>query len=441
MDTYQKGTVFMSSLKPFISVGIDVGADISYMSIALPNQLIVGKPFKITHFNLSSLEKAVSAIKEAEEVYSLESRIFLESTGVYHYPLFCYLRDAGFHVYVINPIITKNSTNINIRKVHNDKFDSKKVALIGLKPDLKTSVIPSGLALDLRNLCREYYNLMDSRSAYVNKLQGQLRMVFPGFIKIFSKITANTSLAILDKFSSPKSFLDADKEDIIALIKQTARFGIKYAQTKYNAISSAAKAALTFGHSVPSNLILIRLYISFIRRYDDEIAAILSAMNELVAANEDELFVKQIRLIQTIKGAGFLTAVTIMCEIGDFSVFRKPKQLFAYFGLDPDVKQSGNFTGSQHKMSKRGSALARRAIHTIALISIGKSKKAAPHNHVLHSYYQHKCKSKPKMVALGAVMHKVCNIIFAILRDNKEFAIISPDEHNRDYQLRLSQAA
>ena len=59
--------------KPFISVGIDVGADISFMSIALPNQLIVGKPFKITHSNLPSLEKAVSAIKEAETVFLRKS--------------------------------------------------------------------------------------------------------------------------------------------------------------------------------------------------------------------------------------------------------------------------------------------------------------------------------------------------------------------------------
>ena len=28
----------------FISVGIDVGADFSWMSIALPNQQLVGKP-------------------------------------------------------------------------------------------------------------------------------------------------------------------------------------------------------------------------------------------------------------------------------------------------------------------------------------------------------------------------------------------------------------
>jgi len=427
--------------KPFISVGVDVGADISWMSIALPNQMFVGKPFKITHSDLASLEKAISAMKEAEEAHSLESRIFLESTGVYHYPLFCYLRDRGFHVAVINPIITKNSTNINIRKVHNDRFDSKKVALIGLKADLKTSVMPSNLVLELRHLVREYYNLMDNRSAYVNKLNGQLRMVFPQFINIFSKLTTATSLALLDKYTSPESFLAADKQEVIALIRKVSRFGLAYAEGKYDAIIAAAKSASVFGHSTNSNLSLIRLYISFIRKYDDEIEAILKAMNGLVDANPGELFVKQIRLIQSIKGAGFLSAVTVMCEIGDFSVFKKPKQLFAYFGLDPSVRQSGNFTGTKNKMSKRGSRLARRAIHTIALVSIGKSKSGEPHNHVLSAYYQLKCKSKPKMVALGAVMHKVCNIIFAILRDNKGFVILSPDEHRVNYQSRFNQAS
>ena len=125
MDAYQKG-VFMTDL--YISVGIDVGADFSFMSIALPNQTFVGKPFKITHSNLDSIEIAVSKIKEAEESNSLKARIFLESTGIYHYPLFCYLCDKGFDVSLINPIITNNSTNLNIRKVHNDKFHGNQVS-------------------------------------------------------------------------------------------------------------------------------------------------------------------------------------------------------------------------------------------------------------------------------------------------------------------------
>ena len=98
----------------FISVGIDVGADFSWMSIALPNQTFVGTPFKILHSDLNSLSLAVSKIKEAEELYSLESRIFLESTGIYHYPLFCYLRDKGFNCSVINPIIKSRCKSFHV---------------------------------------------------------------------------------------------------------------------------------------------------------------------------------------------------------------------------------------------------------------------------------------------------------------------------------------
>ncbi len=351
----------------FISVGIDVGAGFSWMSIALPNQQFIGKPYKIMHNSMDSLSATVSKIKEAEELYSLESHIFLESTGIYHYPLFCCLRDKGFNVSVFNPIITKNSTNMNIRKVHNDRFDSKKAALVGLKPGLKVSLIPSDLALNCRNLCREYYDLMDNRSTYVNKLQGELRMAFPQYLGIFSKVTVNTSLTLLETYTSPSAFLEADKQEMVDTIKSTARFGLTYALDKYNAIIQAADEAMQFGYIIDSNIKRIRLYISFIRRYDEKIKNILDALHELADDNEDTDFVKQIHLIETFKGAGFLSAVSLMGEIGDFSAFSKPKRLFAYFGLNPAVKQSGKFEGTRIQMSKRGSAIARRVIHTLAL--------------------------------------------------------------------------
>ncbi len=150
-------------------------------------------------------------------------------------------------------------------------------------------------------------------------------------------------------------------------------------------------------------------------------------MHELVNANEDTDFVKQIHLIETFKGAGFLSAISLMGEIGDFSAFSKPKQLFAYFGLDPAVKQSGKFEGT------KGSAIARRVIHTLTLQSIHTSRTGEAKNQSLRDYYLKKCEAKPKLVAMGAVSHKVCNIIFAILRDNKPFEIITPQEHIRQY--------
>ncbi len=58
----------------------------------------------------------------------------------------------------------------------------------------------------------------------------------------------------------------------------------------------------------------------------------------------------------------------------------------------------------------------------------------APVNPVIHNYYKDKCKSKKKNAAVGAVMHKICNIIFAMLRDNKPFEIITPQEHCKRYE-------
>lgn len=164
-----------------------------------------------------------------------------------------------------------------------------------------------------------------------------------------------------------------------------------------------------FGYIIDSNIKRIRLYIRFIRKYDEEIAGILESLQVLVDSNEDTDFVKQIHLIETFKGAGFLSAVSLMGEIGDFSAFNKPKQLFAYFGLDPAVKQSGKFEGTKVQMSKRGSAIARRVIHVLPLQSISISRNGKAKNPVLRDYYLKKCESKPKLVAMGAVSHKVCN--------------------------------
>ena len=60
-----------------------------------PNDTLTGKPFKILYSPPSSRELAVTKIKGAQEMYSLESLCFLESAGIYHIPLLYFLRDKG----------------------------------------------------------------------------------------------------------------------------------------------------------------------------------------------------------------------------------------------------------------------------------------------------------------------------------------------------------
>jgi len=428
--------------KPFLSVGVDVGADFSYMSIALPSHELVGKPFKIVHSDPKSLSLAVSVIRKAEAANALNARVVFESTGIYHIPLFCYMETAGLEAIVINPLLSHSGRNFNIRKVHSDKMDSRKLALLGLNPRLKTSIMPVELVLNLRGLVREYFNLVDNRAAYTNRLLGVLREAFPQYLGVFSKVTTVASFAILEKYALPENILAANPDVLVEEIAKAARRKVSTIIPQRDKLVAAAKDAQSFGHALDCHASLIRLYISFIKRFDESAKDVLRQMKALARANENEPFIQQIHLLETYRGAGFLSAATLMAEIGDFSVFQKPKQLFAFFGLDPEVKQSGNFQGTRVKMSKRGSGLARRILYIMALQSVATHRDGSPKNPVLHAYYLEKCRSKAKNVALGAIMHKVCNIVFAMLRDSKPFEMISPEEHRRRYdEIRENAAA
>lgn len=425
----------------YISVGIDVGSTISLMSIVDPQENIILKPIKIIHNDISSLERAIFEIKKAEELYSLKSRTFLESTGIYHFPLFCFLIESGFEAYIINPLITHSIKNYGIRKVKNDKIDSIVIAKLGLKRDLKTSVIPFKLVLELRSLCRKYYELTDTRSSYVNRLKKDIHTVFPQYLDVFCNVTGKTSIMILKEYPTPDKILRGHKITMIEKILKTSKKGINHANNKYEQLIQAAKASKIFGCDLCSVYLNISINIKLIEELDALISFVFEQIKSLIETNQNEKFIKQINLLDSIPGIGFLSAVTIMCEIGDFSAFKKPKQLIAYFGIDPTVYQSGNFKSTEVHMSKRGSRIARRAIFSVAIANIRSNSNGNYINPVLYDYYIKKTESKPKKVALGAVMHKICNLIFAVLRDEKPFVLKSSEEHCLSYkQLILSVA-
>ncbi len=224
-------------------------------------------------------------------------------------------------------------------------------------------------------------------------------------------------------------------------LTNASRKGLSKSTERYENLCAAATADKSFDCQIDSIYFNISLTLDLIEKLDHPLHSIMQRINQLVTFHKNKKFIRQIKWINSIKGVGFLTAVAIMCEIGDFAAFRNPKQLFAYFGLDPEVNQSEKFVGTQVHMSKRDSRIARRAVFAIALASIRTKQNGEGIHPYLRQYYEKKSGQKPKMVALGAVMHKVCNIIFAVLRDEKEFELRSPEEHCRQYQRPASQAA
>lgn len=420
-------------MKKFISIGIDVAADFSIFAIMTPTGELFRQPFKVVHTDLTSIENAVSTIKKAEEQYMMKSQIFLESTGIFHLPLFCYLKESGFEVFVLNPLITHSNKNFDIRKVKNDKFDAIRIAKLGFNENIKKSVVPDSFVLNLRCLCREYFSLTDNRTALINKLSNNLRIAFPAVFNVFSKVHSCACLAVLEAIDSLYDLISKPAEEVTSLIAKSSRRGLKYAQNKYNLLIDAAKTSKKLSQTLPNIFMIIKTTIKLIKAIDEELSSILKTIESIVDGNSDNDFVKQIHFLDSIPGIGFFSAVALMCEIGDFSTFKNSKQLFAYFGIDPSVNESGKFKGTKNHMSKRGSKFARRVLFAAALASVRTSKNGKAVNSVLKEYYQKKTASKPKKVALGAVMHKLCNICFSLLKNNSNFVLKTPDQHKTEY--------
>lgn len=133
----------------------------------------------------------------------------------------------------------------------------------------------------------------------------------------------------------------------------------------------------------------------------------------------------------SIPGVGFISAVTILTEIGDFQGFLKPKQLVAYFGIDPSVNESGKFKSDKDKISKRGTRFGRRALYAVALASIRTKRTGEANNKILLDYYKTNLNGKKKKVALVAIMHKLLKYIFAVLRNQKEYEQRLPKIHHK----------
>lgn len=119
--------------------------------------------------------------------------------------------------------------------------------------------------------------------------------------------------------------------------------------------------------------------------------------------------------ITTITGIGNVTGSAIISEIGDISKLDNPRKLVAFAGIDASVTQSGEFEATHNVMSKRGSPYLRNAIFQAALIASFKDP-------VLSDYYQKKrSEGKHHLTCVGAVARKMCNIIYAVLKNNQPY--------------------
>ena len=239
---------------------------------------------------------------------------------------------------------------------------------------------------------------------------------------------------VLKEYGTPERILHARKSTLIKKLAETSCHGSKTVENWYNKLIAAAKDALQYRYNVDSIYDNILDDIDFIQAIDEKRAAILKYVHDLMDENPQNLVSQQVKLLETIPGVSFMMAVTILSEIGNFSSFKKPSQLFAFFGMDPEVRSSGLFQATHLHMSKRGSGLVRHILFQAVLMIISMRQSGKTLIPSLCEYYKRKIETKPRKVAIGALMHKLCNIIFAVLRDQKPFELRTPKEQQERYK-------
>ena len=331
--------------------------------------------------------------------------IGMEATGHYWISLFSYIVDLGFTCYVINPIQSDAFRKMYVRQTKNDSVDSFIIAQIMRFGEFSISNFSDENTFALRNLTRYRFALVDECSDWKRKLVAILDQVFPEYSSLFSNIYGVASKELLSKYPLPEDMLSIPAEELGNLLYECSkgRLGINKAEE----IQSRARE--TFGikfakRSFSFQIKQIISQISFLEEQLKEIEIEISCLLEDICP-----------VITTITGIGSVLGASIVSEIGNISRFERANQLVAYAGLDTRIKQSGDFSATNTKLSKRGSPYLRRSIWLAATVAAFKDP-------ALSIYYQGlRARGKAHGTAIGAVARKLTNIIFAVLRDQKPY--------------------
>ncbi|MDO5765282.1 MAG: IS110 family transposase [Elusimicrobiales bacterium] len=385
-------------------VGIDIGKNNHVTSVMDETGKVVFKAFSFP--NTSDGGNALFSKLTSYSLNSSDFEIGMETTGHYWLSVYSFLFEKGFLLHVINPIQTDGwRRGTEIRKRKNDIIDSLLIAdLIRYGQFVETKLADEDL-FSLRTLTRFRTYLVKSISDLKRKVVCVLDQVFPEYQSIFSDIVGKTSKEILLQFSSPIDFESVSSESLAELLAQLSRQRVSTAKAKQLKAAASSSFCVTFAkNSFTFQLKALIEQISFIEKQVKETEMEISGiMGKLESP------------ITTITGIGNVTGAAILSEIGDISKFDSPRKLVAFAGLDATVTQSGEFEATHNVMSKRGSPYLRKAIFQSALIASFKDP-------VLSAYYQKKkAEGKHHLTCVGAVARKMCNIIYAVLKNNQPY--------------------
>lgn len=296
-------------------------------------------------------------------------RAVVESTANYWMKVHDFLEDNGIDTLVAHPTRTKAIAHARLK---NDKIDSDILADL-LRADLVCeSYVPDSKHRELRQLVRARMDLVTTRTMNRNKVH-----------------------AILSKYElqSPSDIF--------------TKKGTQWLRSLSDAISWIDRMQLNALLDVLESL--------------ERQITVFTAKIASISINDD-----RVKLLMTIPGVDYFTALTVVSEIADIKRFITPWKLVAYAGLAPSQRDSAD-RKRRGRITKQGSRWLRFALVEAANIS-------RMHDERLRSFHERIAVRRGFQKANVATAKEMLVIIWHMLTNNEPYRTRNKEMVERKYK-------
>ena len=265
-------------------------------------------------------------------------KVALESTGNYWLPIYHVLEGS------VNFILANAYQIKHVPGRKTDTLDSEWIAEICLKNLISPSRIFCRDHRELRSLTRTRESLMKVRTKIKNRVTHELEAACIKLSSVLSDVFGKSGRHIVDGLLN-----GMDLEEILETIPSRK---IKANKEEIRGTIQANLSSL--------QIFLVRSHLDMIDAITKQVAEIDAMISDHISSRNEDM-----KIALSMPGMGFVSASTILAEIGDFRDFSSPDKLAAYCGLVPSVYQSAGKLINGH-ITKHGSPHIRSMIIEVA---------------------------------------------------------------------------
>ena len=385
-------------------LAIDVAKGKSMVTLVSSSGEVLIDPYEVNHSinDFSNLLNRITSFK-------LDNiSVIMESTGIYHRPIERFFLENHFEVYTINALYSKMYKR-NLRKTKTDKLDCISLAELFFTTDFKQYIKPNDLYLNMNALSRQYFALSDLCTNIKNRYKNLIYLCFPEYETIFKgeMIYSESALTFIERYPHADIISNARIDALQNFFKKN---NFRYWKNKANIIKEYALKSYPSVNMNDESVSNLSQLARLINNYQKEIETIKYKL--IFLAKKSKYF----ESINSIFGIGEFTASIIIAELGDINRFNNIKELTAYCGLDPSIKQSGRSIDIHGPISKSGNKYLRKILFVCCLNIVRLSAKCHVQNDIEIYYRKKRNEGKHHYAATIACTTKLLRKILALCK-------------------------